>query len=616
MGVGGIIGSIGSVDYLITSTDGTQAGVDSAVANLKRVEDQSNQTTLGLAKIAAAFATLTAMSQTAITASDRVISLERATGRAAITQGVSTRTMFEYVQSLSNATDSQEEVGATMEYLTRSGVKWGDQLTSIYHTMDTLGDAVGQTSTQIAQELIPVFQALGMQIQDISKYTDALAYASQHTLFDIGTWAFMIKRNGEAISEYKIGIEETIAVVARMNELGIPQRKIMTIINEAFKDMGANAAIVKKGEEELLEVQEKLNKAQEDGSKSTRNYLEDMMYAGRDVSKMRDLTMAYNRKTREDSEEEAVILKEKAAIQAKIDAAKNAPKPDFFTSLSKADERLTVASLKAETEKYKGPVVKGAAEQYAAVGGMYTGTEKATHDMDVNMQNTLGKNIGADTAAGLVYLRNVSGAITVMSTMLALIKGFSATTAVATTATAAGSLNPIIAGLGFGMLGVAAMEATGVTGFQYDLSGGKEGSPGFFEKAGSNFRTLADNKGLDAGGMSEREFFAYYNSSAVDQTDKDRWTQTGRITVADKQKYSGRIKGYYAEGGVVPGAVGAPQLAIVHGGETITPAGRSGLSVSIGVVNLSRDYPFREMMRDIENYQSTKRKQSGVRTAT
>lgn len=33
----------------------------------------------------------------------------------------------------------------------------------------------------------------------------------------------------------------------------------------------------------------------------------------------------------------------------------------------------------------------------------------------------------------------------------------------------------------------------------------------------------------------------------------------------------------FAMGGVVPGAVGAPQLAVVHGGETITPAGRGGM---------------------------------------
>ena len=39
--------------------------------------------------------------------------------------------------------------------------------------------------------------------------------------------------------------------------------------------------------------------------------------------------------------------------------------------------------------------------------------------------------------------------------------------------------------------------------------------------------------------------------------------------------------GSYSSGGVVPGAIGQPQLAIVHGGETIIPANESMGNVSI-----------------------------------
>lgn len=48
-------------------------------------------------------------------------------------------------------------------------------------------------------------------------------------------------------------------------------------------------------------------------------------------------------------------------------------------------------------------------------------------------------------------------------------------------------------------------------------------------------------------------------------------------TAQDTVNYhnSGKLPGY-ATGGMVPGATGAPQLAIVHGGETITPAGQGG----------------------------------------
>lgn len=41
----------------------------------------------------------------------------------------------------------------------------------------------------------------------------------------------------------------------------------------------------------------------------------------------------------------------------------------------------------------------------------------------------------------------------------------------------------------------------------------------------------------------------------------------------------GAITGFQA-GGIVPGPIGAPQLAVVHGGETITPAGRGAINFS------------------------------------
>jgi hypothetical protein len=45
----------------------------------------------------------------------------------------------------------------------------------------------------------------------------------------------------------------------------------------------------------------------------------------------------------------------------------------------------------------------------------------------------------------------------------------------------------------------------------------------------------------------------------------------------------GGLKGY-ASGGIVPGPVGVPTLAIVHGGESITPAGRGGLTLAAGAI--------------------------------
>jgi len=57
----------------------------------------------------------------------------------------------------------------------------------------------------------------------------------------------------------------------------------------------------------------------------------------------------------------------------------------------------------------------------------------------------------------------------------------------------------------------------------------------------------------------------------------DAWeTPAGTQTTTPAPPGIGQYVAGYAEGGIVPGPMGAPQLAMVHGGETITPAGESG----------------------------------------
>jgi hypothetical protein len=65
-------------------------------------------------------------------------------------------------------------------------------------------------------------------------------------------------------------------------------------------------------------------------------------------------------------------------------------------------------------------------------------------------------------------------------------------------------------------------------------------------------------------------------------------------------KYIGPSIQGYASGGIVPGPVGVPTLAIVHGGETITPAGRGPGSVTINI-NGAQDVPgiMHEMRREL-----------------
>ena len=59
----------------------------------------------------------------------------------------------------------------------------------------------------------------------------------------------------------------------------------------------------------------------------------------------------------------------------------------------------------------------------------------------------------------------------------------------------------------------------------------------------------------------------------------------------------------YQSGGTVPGPIGTPRLAMVHGGETITPPGQGGGGIHIHVgAMLGRDADAREFARLISKY--------------
>jgi len=55
----------------------------------------------------------------------------------------------------------------------------------------------------------------------------------------------------------------------------------------------------------------------------------------------------------------------------------------------------------------------------------------------------------------------------------------------------------------------------------------------------------------------------------------------------------------FAQGGIVPGPTGAARLAVVHGGESITPRGGMGRNVTINVTGMFLSEEAAEQMGDL-----------------
>lgn len=505
-----------------------------------------------------------------------------------------------------------------MDVFVRSGIKTKDAMTEAWEIIDRLGDATGMQAGVVASELIPVFKALGMGIQDIEKYSDAMVYAVNNSTLSLSDMAFYVRRYGEDFVASGMNMYDIIALFQKFADLGITGRPMMMTLNQIFKEAGSAAEIAAKGEKALLEVQEKLNSSQKEGKKTTREYLEDMQRAGGDVSKMRDLTFAYNRSVRDRKEKEEELLTTQKATQKAIDTAKSAPPPDILAIAEKLDPRMKKSEMVTASALLQSPGIAGSAVEYQKAAEFATATEIANFRRD-ELLRKLGEKIPPEVGADLAHLRDISAGITLIASAAALIQTFTAATAVATTATAAqggatgGSLmagmNALLAGggataagavAGGGLLGLAAvygMEQMGFLGLEHGITGGKSGKAGWVEQKGAEFRNYLTG--------DQSAFIANYVATHNGEYPPGYDPVTGTWAPISE----------YAEGGVVPGMPGASSLAIVHGGENIIPQGMMGFSFSIMNAYFSKDYPLPSLVRDYERIVSTKRKQGGVRTA-
>lgn len=602
MGVGGVIGNMGDVAYGIILIDDTEEGCNSAVKNLDKVSKQADLTTESLAKITAAFGLITVASTAVLSASDRVVTLERSTARAAYTQGLSNREMYEYVKGLSSATDSQEEVGKTISFLTQSGVKWGDELTDLYEVMDTLGDATGTTSDKVAQSLIPAFRALGIPLSEIKDYMDAFAYAANHTSMTLDDLSWYVMRFGEDFQKSGLGIEDIIATFEEFDKLGIPTRTAMSYLNTVFDKQADSVEAVTKAQKELLSIQEKLNDLQEEGTANTEEYRIAMKQAGGDIAKQISITQSYEKAVRQQKRDEAKLQAEATAQQAALSKAQSATKVDILAELEKIDSRLKSETIRAESLKLQSEAIKGTAEAVAGQAEFATASEKAKYELDT-LQQAIGMNTPQYIADYLPYISLASGTLTTISGVLTTMKmlmgaqgagtlaggagGIAGGAGTAGTAAALGTGGLIAGGAGglvLGGLTVSEMEKAGLLGLPEFMGGtGK----GLVQEAGAQFA------GTFSGNNESRylmEYLKTHNGAYPPGYDP----RTGRKSETAGTEYV------------------SPEMVAPGPGKSAED-NRTFVTIN-GGITLSKDYTTEKFLKDVETYNRNKRIQSGVRS--
>jgi hypothetical protein len=531
------------VAYNIIANDETAAGCNSAVSNL--------------AKVSAAFAALTAVSAGIVVASDRVASLNEVASRSAYTYDMSTESMRLMAKSMSDASTPIDEVLSGIDDLSRSGVKV-ESLKTIFKEFDEIGKALGTSAPSAINAMVPALNALEIPLTDIAKYQDVFVHTVRNSNLELGEFSNMITRFSPSLKALGVDVYDVAAIFSTMQKHGIEGRRAMVMFSNAISEQTKAEEELATSKEKLIQLQEDLNQATERGSKTTRNYLEDIQASGRDVGQMRSLTTRYQRDMRDQDEEVVKKKTEMSTLQATVD--KGGVPFNLMDTLTKLSGGKVTAE-EVSTQKEILTALKGETDARAIEAEKYTTSQdKLRYSMDT-LNQTIGEKIPPGVADVASYAGTAGGVISGVSGAASL---YGKLAGVGSGGIAAGT-----GGAGAGAGGVATLGGTALAGAV--LAGGVVGLIG---------TALLEKAGL----LGLPEFLGGTGKGAV----QEAGATVGGMSYKAGYDFMGILKELSAKTQAPP--------------------------IRIEKVELSKDYPFSTMMEDMNRYQDNERKKSGVPT--
>lgn len=228
------LGSLGAVAYDIVAKDKTAEGLDNAGERARQV-----------GKVAGAAMTGIGVGMIALTDSAKKTN---ATIRVTALQlGVTTEEMRELTLATTNVTFPIEEVTASFDLLTRAGMTNKDEIAATATAYDTLGDAIGKTASEVTGPMVTAMKTFGLEMIEGANYTDKMTYLLRNTTLEMDNFSSIIAKISPDIVEMGLTMDDTIALLGLMEGSGL-SGAVATL--EFQKALGA----AKKSGEPLNEV--------------------------------------------------------------------------------------------------------------------------------------------------------------------------------------------------------------------------------------------------------------------------------------------------------------------------------------------------------------------------
>lgn len=214
-------GSLGEVAYDIIANNKTGAGLDGARSGfVTTAGDIIN----ALESVSAKLAEF----------DEKNAKLNTNLGITALTLGMNAEELRGWAGELSSSTDSIDEMAAVIDALARSGIKSHDAMISTAEGFDALADATQQEADIMTTSMIPAFNAFKIPLQDVGKYSDALAFTFNTTQVSADEFGRTMAKMGPELNNAGLSMNDVLAIMVNMKEAGYTNKNMMTELTAAM----------------------------------------------------------------------------------------------------------------------------------------------------------------------------------------------------------------------------------------------------------------------------------------------------------------------------------------------------------------------------------------------
>lgn len=154
-------------------------------------------------------------------------------GRVSMATGVAEDELRGLAKEASNVTFPLDEAVGLMELGAKQGLESGEALQSYASFWDTVGDATGQSSEELAKAGAGL-RAVGIDAGNESEALAAFGYITESTSGNVGDLLKFLERSGPELRDMGLGVNDAAAMMGALEtELGMTSRTARTEFREA-----------------------------------------------------------------------------------------------------------------------------------------------------------------------------------------------------------------------------------------------------------------------------------------------------------------------------------------------------------------------------------------------